>query len=278
MNQKSRFTSIGVVFAALLASACCWLPLLLVAFGVSAIGFSAFFESARPWLLGLTAILLALAIYLKVRPGRMAGECCETDASGNANTNVDHDVQQPSLLRRIPWLLILIAGSSLYLPGYFLAASQESEPELGAQVWLLTLPADAEPSAVQAALESALPDLTLQKQSPEGSNFLLSTSAGAAAETYHLIEQTLAGLVAPGPTPALQELIWQDFSVDGMTCDACTVHVENALDETEDVYGSRVDLAGESASVLVPPTFDNRQAKKAVEDAGYHLQDLSSKG
>jgi copper chaperone CopZ len=272
MNQKSRFTSIGVVFAAILASACCWLPLLLVAFGASALGFSAFFESARPWLMGLTAILLSLAIYLKVRPGRLAGECCE------AETTADVDAKQPSVLRRIPWLLILVAGASIYLPGYFLAANQEAEPELGTQVWLLTLPADAEPSAVQAALESALPDLTLQKQSPEGSKFFLSTSTGNAPKTYQLIEQTLAGLVAPGPAPAVQELIWQDFGVGGMTCDSCAVNVENALDGTEDVYGARVDFEGESASVLVTPTFDPGRVKKAVEEAGYHLQDVSGKG
>ncbi len=37
---------------ALLSPACCWLPLLLIAFGASAAGVSGFFETYRPYLLG----------------------------------------------------------------------------------------------------------------------------------------------------------------------------------------------------------------------------------
>jgi len=49
---------------ALLSSACCWLPLLLIAFGASAAGVSGFFETYRPYLLGATGLLLAGGFYL----------------------------------------------------------------------------------------------------------------------------------------------------------------------------------------------------------------------
>ena len=54
----------GAVLSAILSSACCWLPLLLIAFGASAVGVSGFFEAHRPYLLGVTALLLSAGFYL----------------------------------------------------------------------------------------------------------------------------------------------------------------------------------------------------------------------
>ncbi len=65
----------GAVVSAILSSACCWLPLLLVAFGASAAGVAGFFEAYRPYLLGATGLLLASGFYVvyfrmeKCRPG-----------------------------------------------------------------------------------------------------------------------------------------------------------------------------------------------------------------
>jgi copper chaperone CopZ len=53
----------GSVVSAVAASACCWLPLLLVAFGVSAAGVSAAFETFRPVFLVAAALLLGFAFY-----------------------------------------------------------------------------------------------------------------------------------------------------------------------------------------------------------------------
>lgn len=53
----------GSVVSAVAASACCWLPLLLLAFGVSAAGVSSAFETLRPVFLGVAALLLGFAFY-----------------------------------------------------------------------------------------------------------------------------------------------------------------------------------------------------------------------
>jgi hypothetical protein len=57
-------TSGGAVITAILSSACCWLPLLLIAFGASAAGVAGFFDAYRPHLLASTAILMAVGFYL----------------------------------------------------------------------------------------------------------------------------------------------------------------------------------------------------------------------
>ncbi len=50
--ERAGLLAVGAsVFSAILASACCWLPLLLVAFGTSAAGASAAFERVRPFFL-----------------------------------------------------------------------------------------------------------------------------------------------------------------------------------------------------------------------------------
>ena len=54
----------GAVVAAVLSSACCWLPLLLIGLGASAVGLAGFFEAYRLPLLAATALLLAIGFYL----------------------------------------------------------------------------------------------------------------------------------------------------------------------------------------------------------------------
>lgn len=70
----------GSVTAALAASACCWIPLMLIAFGISAGGVSAWFEQYRWLFLVLTAVLLGAGFYfVYFREPRCApGAACAT--------------------------------------------------------------------------------------------------------------------------------------------------------------------------------------------------------
>ncbi len=72
----------GAVLGAILSSACCWLPLLLVGLGASAGGVAAAFEAYRTPLLITTGVLLAAAFYFAYRPQRACtadGRCVEAD-------------------------------------------------------------------------------------------------------------------------------------------------------------------------------------------------------
>ena len=68
----------GAVVAAVLSSACCWLPFLLLAFGASAAGVSGFFERYRPLFLGVSAVLLSVGFFLVYvrKPVCGPGETC----------------------------------------------------------------------------------------------------------------------------------------------------------------------------------------------------------
>lgn len=68
----------GSVVSGAAASACCWLPLVLLAFGVSAAGVGSFFETYRPYFVGSAVVLLALGFHLTyLRPAQYApGTAC----------------------------------------------------------------------------------------------------------------------------------------------------------------------------------------------------------
>lgn len=65
----------GALVAAILSSACCWLPLVLVALGVSAGGVAIAFEPLRPWFIAIAAILLGFGIWWTERGARRAHAC-----------------------------------------------------------------------------------------------------------------------------------------------------------------------------------------------------------
>lgn len=90
-KKVTTWAGLGALGVAVLASACCWLPLLLVGLGISGGVMSATFGAWRPVLLPITFMLLGAAFYFTYRKPRVnsptvAGEtgdsCCAVPASG----------------------------------------------------------------------------------------------------------------------------------------------------------------------------------------------------
>jgi hypothetical protein len=63
-GQTALWSAAGSVVSAVVASACCWVPVVLLAFGVLAAGVSATFEEGRPFFQSGAAILLGVGFYL----------------------------------------------------------------------------------------------------------------------------------------------------------------------------------------------------------------------
>src|SRR5215212_7960084 len=79
----------GAVVAAFLASLCCIGPLLFVLLGVGTFGAATYFEKARPFLMGSSVLLLAVAfywVYFRRREETCApGEACATKPVSRAS-------------------------------------------------------------------------------------------------------------------------------------------------------------------------------------------------
>lgn len=77
-DRLGRWSTPAAVGSAVLSSACCWLPLLLLAFGLSAGGVAGFFESVRPYFLVAAVIFLGAGFYFAYirKPVCMPGDAC----------------------------------------------------------------------------------------------------------------------------------------------------------------------------------------------------------
>ena len=85
-NRGERIAKAGTVVSAIMASSCCWLPPLLLVFGVSGAGMIAAIEEYRPYMMVVTFSFLAMAFYFTYRPKKAAAagqeDCCAPAADG----------------------------------------------------------------------------------------------------------------------------------------------------------------------------------------------------
>lgn len=101
----------GALVAAILSSACCWLPLAAIGLGASSAGLGAFFEAWRGPLWLLTTALLVAAFYLAYRAPRCAhDEACEIPHRGVRRLN-----------RGLLWLTTVLVAAFALFPGYVAA-------------------------------------------------------------------------------------------------------------------------------------------------------------
>ena len=129
MNKESSIVG-GAVVAAFVASLCCIGPLLFVLLGVGTFGAAAYFESARPFLMGGAVLLLAVAfywIYIRRRDETCApGEACAPKPVSRASRS---GLWAASLAVLIFALLPYVAGPLAAKVGEKKAAAEQTGQE-----------------------------------------------------------------------------------------------------------------------------------------------------
>lgn len=106
--RTGRQASWGALGAAILSSACCWLPLAAIGLGASSAGLGAFFEVWRTPLLVLTIALLGAAFYFAYRELL----CAPGEACGTPHPRVQR------LNRGMLWLTTVFVAVFAFFPGY----------------------------------------------------------------------------------------------------------------------------------------------------------------
>lgn len=112
--EKTTLSSVGGIAAAIIASLCCIGPLVVVLLGAGSIAAFSIFEVYRPFLIGLTVVLIGLAFYLTYRKREVKcedGTCKVESASKWTKSGV--------------WSATLLAGLAVAFP-YFGFAPQAS--------------------------------------------------------------------------------------------------------------------------------------------------------
>lgn len=115
-SRAGRVAIGGSILSALAASACCWIPLLLIAIGLSAGGVAAWFEQYRWWFLGLTAVLLGAGFYFVYfrAPRCEPGSACARPSRRLHRTN--------QVILWVATLLVLGAAAFPKYVGYLIPA------------------------------------------------------------------------------------------------------------------------------------------------------------
>ncbi len=124
-SRGELIAKVGTVISAIMASACCWLPLVLLAVGVSGAGIAATLETYRPLFSVVTFAFLGAAFYFTYRPRKCAGgsahTCCASEPAGAedccAPTHKRH-FGMMTLNKVMLWAVTVLAVAFLFFPSY----------------------------------------------------------------------------------------------------------------------------------------------------------------
>ena len=218
-NRGEMIAKIGTVVSAIMASACCWLPLVLLAVGVSGAGIASTLEAYRPLFMVVTFGFFGAAFYFTYRPRRATGSgqacfgseatevenCCAPATKGRFNIMTVNKVML--------WGVTVLAVAFLFFPnyvGFFLGRGNGS---------------------------------------------------GETATNNPLVRTTT-------------------FSLQGMTCEGCSVLVEKAIKKVPGVLSVKVDYERKRAVVMSEACCPapTEAVIDAVQTAGYRATVVEADG
>lgn len=140
-SRGELIAKVGTVISAIMASACCWLPLVLLTVGVSGAGIAATLEAYRPLFMVVTFGFLGAAFYFTYRPKKAVAEgghgCCASEATSGEACCAPATKGRFSIMafnKVMLWVVTVLAVAFLLFPKYvgFFLASQAGENKITA--------------------------------------------------------------------------------------------------------------------------------------------------
>lgn len=124
-GRGELIAKVGVLVSAVMASACCWLPLGLLAVGVSGAGIASAMEVYRPLFIVITFAFLGAAFYFTYRPRKAtacaADACCATKPTDAEECCAPVRKRRFNLMafnKVMLWVVTVLAITFLFFPSY----------------------------------------------------------------------------------------------------------------------------------------------------------------
>lgn len=286
---------IGALTSAVVASACCWLPLLLIAVGITGGAMAATFEAWRPVLLPVTFALLGVAFYFTYRKPKVpapaigapetAGDaCCATPQAGAGEPCCPPEGAKGITLKKVNkvmlWVVTAFVLAFAFFPnyvGYLLGGGD-------------TLAGRSDLDKAVIAIEG----MTCEACAVNIENALKNVPGVAAAEVSYGERQAIIG-VTPGSQPPREAILsaiasagnytgrfadqveWT-MSIAGMTCEGCAAGLQAKLAKVPGVSNASVSYEQGLALVTADPSVGAETLREAVSAAGYAVTSSTKDG
>lgn len=112
--KTQKLTLFGSIFAAIMASSCCWLPFALLAFGISGAALSTIISRYRNAFLVISFVLLSVAFYFAYKPinnkEENEEECCRPQST--------QKISLKTINRIMLWVVTSFIIAFAFLPLY----------------------------------------------------------------------------------------------------------------------------------------------------------------
>lgn len=287
-SKAETVTKVGTVLSAIMASACCWLPLVLLAVGVSGAGIAATLETYRPVFIVVTFGFLSAAFYLTYRPKKMTSEqsCCATAPTEG------EDCCPPTSARRFNmmsmnkimlWSVTVLAGVFLLFPSYvgtlFGTTGQGTVTEdmTKSTFKIEGMTCDGCVTTVTQAIRT-VPGVLAVDVSYENKQAVIGTDvpvpnraiedalkkAGYSGEVVVPTTASTINVSTPKNVDTTNPVNFVDqssgnedvhrsiLSIEGMTCEHCATSLQKTLTELPEVVDAIVDFKKKEAIVSTP--------------------------
>jgi copper chaperone CopZ len=285
--NAGSIAQVGALTSAVISSTCCWLPLLLLTFGISGGAVAAAFEPWRPVLLPLTFALLSAAFYLtykkpkapatagipsstsdqarRAAPGREADPACCPPDGGQGLTIRKFN-------KSALWVVTAFVLAFAFFPNY-------AGRVLGGGRDSLAGRDDLEKVVVQ------IDGMTCEACAVSIEKSLLSIPGVAAAEVNYAKGEAIVGVASGAEAPReailgavasagdftgrfVNQVRWK-LAIQGMTCESCATSLSATLAKLPDVSGVSVNYERKEAEIVAGATLTEDRLRQAVTDAGF---------
>ncbi|GBC76554.1 Copper-exporting P-type ATPase A [bacterium HR08] len=264
--MREKITLGASLIGAIAASLCCTGPLVAALLGLGSFGAAAAFEAWRPYLLGVTAVLLLAAFYFTYRRPKVAcaeGACATSEAS-----------RWSKLALWIAAGAVIALAAFPYYSGRLWAAlgrhaggpsASHAQAATGRIITARMAVTGMTCGGCATALEAALREISGVQLAAA------SYEKGEATVEYDPARVKLEKLVETvKETGFTVEAVTATIPVEGMTCAGCAVSVRQALLQRDGVKAVEVSVEKKHAVVTFDPArLTLEQVADAINKTGF---------